>query len=124
MSIPSFILRAALIASLFVLTGYLITILWLPQVSFAAVFSGIIVSFLTGITAYSITFTGLEKSTRKFVTLLILGMMAKMFIGIILVIIMAVAYRTMIIEYVTSYFLSYFILTAFEVYGLMRKLRA
>ncbi|MEZ4825987.1 MAG: hypothetical protein R3C61_06795 [Bacteroidia bacterium] len=89
-----------------------------------AVISAILVSFLTGIAAYTLTYNGLQKSTRKFVTFLIMGMLAKMFTGIIIVIVMAVAFRPMIIEYVTSYFLSYFILTAFEVYGLMRKLRA
>lgn len=124
MSIPVFIVRAALIALFLMLTGYVVTVLWLPQISLGAVIFGILVSFLTGITAYSITYTGLQKTTGKFVTFLILGMLAKMMVGIILVIIMAVGYRTMIIEYVTSYFLSYFILTAFEVYGLMRKLRA
>lgn len=87
-------------------------------------FAGILVSFITGAAAYVLSYTGIDKATGQFVTFLMMGMITKMFVGIILVVVMVIQFKPLIKEYVTAYFISYFIFTAFEVYGLMRKLRA
>lgn len=124
MSIPRFILFSFLITAFLVLTGYIVSAFWLPQISFLAVFCGITLSFFTGALAYMITYTGLQKPVKSFISYLIMGMFTKMLVGILIVILVAVVYQPVVKEYVTAYFISYFILTAFEVYGLMCNLRA
>lgn len=97
---------------------------WVPQTSQAAINYAILVGFLTAVFAYIINFNGLEGGNRKFFASVVVAMSTKMLVGIIIVVIVAVSYKHMVKEYVISYFFSYFIFTAFEVYGLMRKLRA
>ena len=82
------------------------------------------ISLITTCLAYSINYSNLFKGNRSFMSALVLAMGSKMIIGIISILIVAVQYTGQIKEYVVAYFLSYFIFTAFEVYSLMRKLRA
>ncbi|MEL6842139.1 MAG: hypothetical protein AAFP02_02905 [Bacteroidota bacterium] len=82
------------------------------------------VSFVTGALAYMITFQGLDKSTRQFSAMLVLGMFSKLLIGLIGVLVIAVEFKPMLKSYVITYMGTYFVFTAFEVYSLMRKLRA
>lgn len=84
----------------------------------------ILISFITTALAYSINYSNLFKGNRSFMSALVLAMGSKMIIGIISVLVTAVQFTDQIKEYVVAYFLSYFIFTAFEVYSLMRKLRA
>lgn len=84
----------------------------------------ILVSYITGSIAYMITFQGLDKGTRQFSAMLVLGMFSKLLIGLIGVLVVAVEFKPMLKSYVLTYMLTYFVFTAFEVYGLMRKLRA
>lgn len=124
MKIPRFFLFFSLIALGLFILGYFLNTYWVPQTSRMAIFTAILVSFITGGLAYVLTYTGLEKGNQRFITGLIVGMISKMFVGVIILLIVIVQYRPVVKEYVVSYLLAYFIFTAFEVYGLMRKLRA
>ena len=124
MKIPQFILFSSLILVLLVALVYVLHIYWIPQTSQMAMFVAIIVSFSTGLLAYILNYTGLEAETRRFMTGVVVAMFTKMLVGIFVVVVVAVSYEDVVKEYVITYFFSYFIFTAFEVYGLMRKLRA
>ncbi|MEM7372874.1 MAG: hypothetical protein AAF587_29905 [Bacteroidota bacterium] len=124
MKIPTFLGIASAVAIILVLIGMLLHTYWVPQTSQAAINYAILVGFLTAVFAYIINFNGLEGGNRKFFASVVVAMSTKMLVGIIIVVIVAVSYKHMVKEYVISYFFSYFIFTAFEVYGLMRKLRA
>ena len=82
------------------------------------------VSFFTGLMAYMLVYFGLEAGTRVFMARLVLGMVIKMLIGVIIVLVVVIEFKPVVKEYVGAYFIAYFAFTAFEVYGLMRKLRA
>ncbi|MCI4670827.1 MAG: hypothetical protein MRZ79_22015 [Bacteroidia bacterium] len=94
------------------------------QRNFAAVVIATLVAFLPTIVAYSITYSGLEKETTAFIGRLLGGMLVKMLIGVLSIVLVALQFREIRDEYVVSYMISYFVFTGFEVYGLMRKLRA
>ena len=49
--------------------------------------------------------------------------MFKLLIGLVAVAIVVLMDRSMVSEFVVSFFLSYFVFTSFEVYSLMRSLR-
>ena len=124
MSIARFILFSLLIAAFLVLTAYVAQQYWLPSISFPAMSVAVLISLLTTNLAYSINFKNLFKGNRSFISALLVAMTSKMIIGIISILYVAIQYTDQIKEYVTAYFLSYFAFTAFEVYSLMRKLRA
>ena len=124
MSIPRFIILTALATALLIALAFWMTQGWIPQYSPYAMSTAILVSFFTGLIAYILLYINLDKASRLFVTSLAVGTVSKMFIGIVVVLFVAIQYKPVIKEYVVAYFLSYFILTAFEVYGLMTKLRA
>jgi hypothetical protein len=92
--------------------------------SYPAISIAIFISFVTTLLAYTLTFMGLEKRTGQFATLLISGIGAKMLVGLAAALTVALLFRPVVLEFVIAYFISYFMFTAFEVYGLMRKLRA
>lgn len=104
--------------------GYLVWSSSSLEMNFSAIFLAIFLSFLAAVIAYALTYLGLEKGTGQFATLLILGMFAKMMVGIAATLVVALAFKPLIREFVFAYFISYFVFTSFEVYGLMRKLRA
>ena len=124
MKIPQFILFSSLILVLLMALVYLFHTYWIPDTSQMAMLVAIFVSFSTGILAYILNYTGLKAETRRFMAGLVVAMFTKMLVGIFIVVVVAVSYEDMVKEYVITYFFSYFIFTAFEVYGLMRKLRA
>ena len=124
MSIPRFIILTALATAPLIALAFWMTQQWIPQYSPYAMSTAILVSFFTGLIAYILLYINLDKASRLFVTSLAVGTVSKMFIGIVVVLFVAIQYKPVIKEYVVAYFLSYFILTAFEVYGLMTKLRA
>ena len=124
MKIPRFLALSTLIAGLLFLLGYVLHAYWIPQTNVNAIYIAILVGFVTGAFAYVLNYRGLEGGNRRFVASVVVAMSTKMLVGIIIVVIVAVSYQDMVKEYVISYFFSYFIFTAFEVYGLMRKLRA
>lgn len=83
----------------------------------------ILLAYIPTMIAYSLSYTGLEKDTTKFVGFLLTGMLAKMLVGIIAIVVFAVSFKMYRNEFVVTYMVSYFIFTGFEVYGLIRKLR-
>lgn len=91
--------------------------------SYPAISIAIFISFVTTLVAYALTYMGLEKQTGQFTLLLLSGIGAKMLVGLVAPLVVALAFKPVVIEFVIAYFISYFIFTAFEVYGLMRKLR-
>lgn len=124
MKIPRFLLFASLIAIGLILIGLLLHTYWVPQTSMTAIVIAVLVSLTTGIIAYILNYTGLDSGNQRFIASLVVAMAGKMLVGIIVVLVVVVSFKFMIKEYVAAYFFSYFIFTAFEVYGLMRKLRA
>lgn len=104
--------------------AWLISTYWITEADLGFMIAAILVSFITGGLAYIITYQGLDKSTRQFSAMLVLGMFSKLLIGLIGVLVVAVEFKPMLKSYVATYMLTYFVFTAFEVYGLMRKLRA
>lgn len=91
--------------------------------SLPAVFAAIGVAFFPTLLAYSITYLGLDKDTSRFVGFLLTGMLGKMLVGILAIIFVALRFRPVRDEFVVAYMVAYFVFTAFEVYGLIRKLR-
>ena len=124
MKIPRFLLFASLIALGLIIIGLLLHTYWVPQTSMTAIVIAILVSLTTGAIAYILNYTGLDSGNQRFIASLVVAMGAKMIIGVIVILIVVVSFKFAIKEYVAAYFFSYFTFTAFEVYGLMRKLRA
>lgn len=123
MSIPRFITIILLLIIVLTGVGYLIAQRYGYEP--LAVVVAISLSGLLTMVAYTLSYKGLDKKeTTTFVAYLLTGMFAKMLVGILTVILIALEYKEIVSEYVVSFFLAYFIFTAFEVYGLMRKLRA
>ena len=123
MSIARFSLFLTLAAALLFLLGVGIVNWWLPQLSLQAVGIAILISYLSGLAAYALAYTGLEKKTTGFLAFLMSGMFLRMLVGLVAIIIVSLKFRPVLIEFVVSFFVTYFIFTAFEVYSLMRKLR-
>ena len=84
---------------------------------------GIGLSGLSGIIAFLITFSGIQKRIRSFMNYVMGGMLAKLFIGIITVSIVAIKAGDYAMLFVLSYFFAYILFTSFEVFALMRNLR-
>ncbi len=124
MSIPRFLIFFTIIAVVLIGSAWLISTYWITEADLGFMIAAILVSFITGGLAYIITYQGLDKSTRQFSAMLVLGMFSKLLIGLIGVLVVAVEFKPMLKSYVSTYMLTYFVFTAFEVYGLMRKLRA
>ncbi len=121
MKISNFIYTVIGIAALLMAAGTFLS----SRYHFPALVIAILLSLGSTILAYILSYNGLDqKRTQGFITYLMAGMFSKMMIGIISVLIVALEFQFMLKEYVFSFFISYFIFTGFEVYGLMRKLRA
>ncbi len=113
----------SLIAIILVFVGYLtVRYLILQQRSFAAVGIATTVAFFPTVIAYALTYTGLNKNTSGFLSLLMTGMLAKMFVGILSIVVVALRFPAVRDEYVVTYIIAYFVFTGFEVYSLLRKL--
>lgn len=123
MKIPVFIRWVSLIALFCVTMAYIVVTFAWPQFFFPVILIAIMLAYIPTMIAYSLTYTGLEKDTTKFVGFLLTGMLAKMLVGIIAIVVVAVSFKVYRNEFVVTYMASYFIFTGFEVYGLIRKLR-
>lgn len=91
--------------------------------AFAAIAPAILLSFITTLISYILTFPTLEKKFIYFLYAVLGSMMGKMFLGICSILIIALYFKEWKMVYVISYFFSYFLYTFFEVYALMRNLR-
>lgn len=94
-----------------------------PTKSFLAVIIAVLVSYGTTIVAYMATFSGLNKKTNTFISYMFTGMIAKMFTGLITIVVVALRFPEVRNEYVVAFMLAYMVFTSFEVYGLIRNLR-
>ncbi len=123
MKIDRFILIAtALAAAMFFLCYGFVT--WLDtSYHLGAIGAAIVVALIPTWLAYALTYMGLDKDTTRFVGFLASGMLGKMLIGVLAIVLVAVQFKEVRDEYVVTYIISYFVFTAFEVYGLIRKLR-
>lgn len=124
MSIARFFSLSALIAVVLNAAVYIVQSTWLDERSFMAMLAAILVAFFTTLLAYLINYPNLKKPNKNFIAAMMLGMFSKMAFGLISIVIVAIQFKAVLFEYVVCYILAYFIFTAFEVYSLMRKLRA
>ena len=116
------VLASAVAVAMIFFTYLLIQGLALPY-RFDSAVVAILVAFFPTLLAYSLTYMGLDKDTTRFVGFLGTGMLGKMIIGVLSIILVHTKFREIRDEYVVTYIIAYFIFTAFEVYGLIRKLR-
>ncbi|MEM7654580.1 MAG: hypothetical protein AAF399_00515 [Bacteroidota bacterium] len=123
MRIPQFLLLVSSIALGLILAAWLLVQGAEPAYSFPAILSAILIACVPTLLAYSLTKPVLDKSQKQFMQMLMTGMMAKMFVGLISIVIVGVRFREIRSEYVVTYIIAYFVFTGFEVYGLMRSLR-
>lgn len=108
-----------------VIVGLVILYAYLdPSYSAIAMCSAVVVSMLSGILAYVVVKSRIHADGKKFMGAIMFGMLIKMALGLSSVLIVALSFREIVKEYVAIFFISYFIFTAFEVYALMRNLRA
>ncbi|MEM0996977.1 MAG: hypothetical protein AAGN35_07855 [Bacteroidota bacterium] len=123
MSVLRFVLiQLGVVAALMAAAWYPATV-FLPPGSLTFIYIAISVAALSGIIAYIIVNNGLKRSIRMFTSYIIGSMLAKMMIGIAIVLLIALKFKGFATVYVLSYFFCYFIFTSFEVYALMRNLR-
>ncbi len=123
MRILPFVLLTAAVAIGLVGLSYAFLHFLAPERSFLASMVAILVSYSTTILAYSVTSSGLHKSTNTFIGLLLMGMVAKMIVGLLTIVVVALRFPALQAEYVGSFMLAYMVFTSFEVFGLIRKLR-
>ena len=102
----------------------LLTSTVMPQFSIVAICAAVVVAMVSGMIAYLVVKNKLQAAGKQFMGAIMLGMLVKMAIGLTSVLIVALSFRPVVDEYVTVFFIGYFVFTAFEVYALMRNLRA
>ena len=85
--------------------------------------SFLLVWFFTVVT-FSILDKNLQVSPPKLLNYILGGMLLKMFLGLASIAIVAIYYKPHLVVYVTGFLIAYFVLTGFEVYILIGKLRA
>jgi hypothetical protein len=83
----------------------------------------IILSAVSSMVSYAIVAAGIKIRVQRFMSYIMGGMMMKLFVGIASITVVAWKYKENASIYVLTYFVSYIIFTAFEVYTLMRNLR-
>ncbi|RMG68399.1 MAG: hypothetical protein D6722_11805 [Bacteroidetes bacterium] len=123
MSIPRFILVLSVVGLLLAGAAFLTVQYLAPAYSLLAVLLATAMAFFPTLLAYSITYMGLDKDTSRFVGFLLTGMLGKMLVGVLAIILVALRFREVRNEFVVAYLIGYFVFSAFEVYGLIRKLR-
>lgn len=80
-------------------------------------------SAVSSMVSYAIVAAGIRIRIQRFMSYIMGGMMMKLFVGIASITVVAWKYKDYASIYVLTYFVSYIIFTAFEVYTLMRNLR-
>lgn len=123
MEVKKFVLVLTIALAVLLLVSYGMLELLDPTRSFLAVAIAVLVSYGTTLIAYVATFSGLDKKTNTFISYMLTGMVAKMFAGLITIVVVALRFPEVRNEYVAAFMLAYMVFTSFEVYGLIRKLR-
>lgn len=95
----------------------------LPPGSLGFVIGAIALSSVSGMVAYAIVYSGIEKRISLFTAYVSGSMLLKMMIGIMAVFLIALKFKDFATPFVLAYFFCYFVFTSLEVYWLMRKLR-
>jgi len=115
---------ATAVAVALIILGYLFTTLLSLTYPFLVVVAAILTAYLPTLPAYALTYMSLDKDTTHFIGSLGAGMLGKMLLGILAIILVATQFPEMRNPFVVTFIISYFVFTAFEVYGLISKLRA
>ncbi len=123
MEVKKFVLVLTIAMVVLMASSYGMLELLNPEKSFLAVAIAVLVSYGTTLIAYTATFCGLDKKTNTFISYMLTGMVAKMFAGLITIVVVALRSPEVRNEYVVAFMLAYMVFTSFEVYGLIRKLR-
>lgn len=123
MEVKKFVLVLTIALVVLLAVSYGMLELLNPEKSFLAVAIAVLVSYGTTLIAYVATFSGLDKKTNTFISYMLTGMVAKMFAGLITIVVVALRFPEVRNEYVAAFMLAYMVFTSFEVYGLIRKLR-
>lgn len=123
MEVKKFVLVLTIVMVVLMASSYGMLELLNPEKSFLAVAIAVLVSYGTTLIAYTATFSGLDKKTNTFISYMLTGMVAKMFAGLITIVVVALRFPEVRNEYVVAFMLAYMVFTSFEVYGLIRKLR-
>ncbi len=123
MSISKYTMVSIGILALLLAAAYLLRDALLPPGSLPWVVGAMVLSATSGIVAYAIVYTGIEKKITLFTSYVTGSMLLKMMIGIMGVTLVALKFKQYATPFVLGYFFCYFIFTSFEVYWLMRKLR-
>ena len=87
-----------------------------------AMLAGTMAVYIPTILTFIATSKGVEKP-QFFWTLFMMSTGFRLFVGLVSIIIVVFQYKKISNEYIGAYFFSYFLLTGFEVYTLMRNLR-
>ena len=109
--------------------GVIMAVAWfaqdalLPPGSIGFVLGAIALSSISGIVAYAIVYSGIERRISLFTAYVGGSMLLKMMIGVMAVFLIALKFKDFATPFVLAYFFCYFVFTSLEVYWLMRKLR-
>ncbi|MFN8398069.1 MAG: hypothetical protein U0176_25860 [Bacteroidia bacterium] len=123
MSIIRYSLLSVAIMAVIMLATWLLREQILPPGSTPFALGAIALSSISGIVAYAIVYSGIEKRITLFTAYVSGSMLIKMVIGMLGVFLVALKYKPYAAPFVLSYFFCYFVFTSLEVYWLMRKLR-
>ncbi|MFK7969412.1 MAG: hypothetical protein AB8F95_03545 [Bacteroidia bacterium] len=124
MHTAKYILLSLVIGLLLIGLGVVLTTYVWTDYDTVAISAAVLVSLVAGILAYVMVRSRLHADGKQFMGAIMVGMLIKMAIGLSSVLVVALSFRPVVKEYVTVFFIAYFIFTAFEVYALMRNLRA
>lgn len=83
----------------------------------------LLLSYASTLGVFIVSYNVLNKSFKLFMYAILGSMMVKMVLGIFFVIFVGIMYKPHTLAFVGTYFFSYFLFTAFEVWGLLRNLR-
>lgn len=123
MSIIRYSLLSVAFMAVIMLAAWLLRDQILPPGSAPFALGAIALSSISGIVAYAIVYSGIEKRITLFTAYVSGSMLIKMVIGMLGVFLVALKYKQYAAPFVLSYFFCYFVFTSLEVYWLMRKLR-
>lgn len=124
MSFLKFSLLGLAIIGALSIAAYFIGLSEFPPSVMPFIYTAIGLAGASTILSYLILNRGLLARPAKFSGSVMGSMMVKMFIGIISITLIALKFKEATVHYVLTYFLCYFIFTAFEIATLMSNLRA
>ncbi len=114
------VLTILLVASIYFLQSYYPNSGWLSKdiLAFLVFFAG--TSFL----AYQISMLGLKKGGESSILFILGGVTIKLLLSMVFAFIYVYTHKVDKVQFISNFFILYFIYTAFEIYSLMYNLRA